>query len=321
MKRTIDGSVVESTSSQIVEPASTYVHPRSGDIISCTRRGDVPANMMDWLIESITKGYVDVPNPRNSKCVSRVDLSPNVVRCWAWWSKDYANWIARWNTENGHHLLNSYDLHLFNFTINGEGHSVLEPGLETTLAQRLDQLRWLATNFSPRNIILRFDPIVHYRILSQGQTVHDNTEHFEEIMIAAQSVGIHSVAIAMVNQYVTVVRRMRNRGMEFVSMTKEQKETEVRRLVEIAGAHEIELLACSQPEISDIEDVGTSTCIDGNLISELLVAKGKAPLSHPNTRDRGGRYPKCHCTKSVEIGGYVACKHSCAYCYANPAQM
>ncbi len=53
-------------------------------IISCSRRTGIPAFLMDWVIDRIQIGYVDVVNPFNRKQVSRVSLKPKDVRCWVW---------------------------------------------------------------------------------------------------------------------------------------------------------------------------------------------------------------------------------------------
>lgn len=54
-------------------------------IISCSRRTDIPAFLMDWVIERINIGFVDVINPFNRKQISRVSLNPEDVKCWVWW--------------------------------------------------------------------------------------------------------------------------------------------------------------------------------------------------------------------------------------------
>lgn len=53
-------------------------------IISCSRRTDIPAFLMDWVMDKIHNGYVDVINPFNRKQISRVSLSPKDVKCWVW---------------------------------------------------------------------------------------------------------------------------------------------------------------------------------------------------------------------------------------------
>jgi hypothetical protein len=52
------------------------------DIISCSRRTDIPAFLMDWIIDRIEIGYVDVVNPFNRKQTSRISLKPEDVKCW-----------------------------------------------------------------------------------------------------------------------------------------------------------------------------------------------------------------------------------------------
>jgi len=53
-------------------------------IISCSRRTDIPAFLMDWVINRIRIGYVDVPNPFYPSQIARVSLKPEDVKCWVW---------------------------------------------------------------------------------------------------------------------------------------------------------------------------------------------------------------------------------------------
>jgi hypothetical protein len=148
---------------------------KKGEVISCSRRTDAPAFKMPWVLAQIRARGVTVGNPRacheeserdsgHASTGTMVSLAPEDVRCWAWWSKDYAEWIRTWESPETGPLLRQYDAHIFNFTINSERGGPLEPRVATTLDQRLDQLAWLAANFGPENIVLRFDPIVHYRM-------------------------------------------------------------------------------------------------------------------------------------------------------------
>ena len=62
-------------------------------IISCSRRTDIPAFLMDWVIERIKQGFVDVVNPFNRSQISRVSLHPKDALAWIWWSKNFSEWI------------------------------------------------------------------------------------------------------------------------------------------------------------------------------------------------------------------------------------
>ena len=74
-------------------------------IISCSRRTDIPAFLMDWVLKRFQEGFVDVENPFNKKQVSRVSLSPKDVKCIVWWSKNFKEWIE--NYEKNQELFNS----------------------------------------------------------------------------------------------------------------------------------------------------------------------------------------------------------------------
>lgn len=53
-------------------------------IISCSRRTDIPAFLMDWVVERIKLGYVDVTNPFNRNQIAKVSLKPEDVKCRVW---------------------------------------------------------------------------------------------------------------------------------------------------------------------------------------------------------------------------------------------
>ena len=113
-------------------------------IISCSRRTDIPAFLMDWVLERIKEGYVDVVNPFNRKQVSRVSLSPKDVKCFVWWSKNFREWIKTY-IENKN-LFDSYKGHSFQFTINSP--SELENNINVSLDERFEQIEWLIQEFS-----------------------------------------------------------------------------------------------------------------------------------------------------------------------------
>ena len=328
------------------------------EVISCSRRTDIPAFKMPWILEQIRKGTVEVANPRNCEQVRLISLSREHVRCFAWWSKDYAEWIRAYEDPQTHDLLSQYDAHIFNFTINGDGngHNPLEPGLRTSLDERLAQVAWLSAHFGPHSIVLRFDPIVHYRVIRDGKYVErdlygvdgepvpassggymtNNLCDFAKIISFASLCGVKYVAVAFTILYPRIVARLRQyrtadgSQIELVDIPMSAKRTIIEQMRDFAasisyeGHPAIQIRLCCVAELSDIEDVGMSSCIDGEQINEQLAATGKrcaAPLARKGMRKDSGQREICHCIKSVDIAGYgidFACPHSCIYCYANP---
>ncbi len=57
-------------------------------IISASRRTDIPAYFSEWWMNRVEEGYVCVRNPFRYHQVSRVSLSPDVVDCIVFWSKN-----------------------------------------------------------------------------------------------------------------------------------------------------------------------------------------------------------------------------------------
>jgi hypothetical protein len=316
-----------------IEDAATGPKVKTAEIISWTRRGDGPAFFMPYMLERISLGFIDVPNPRYNKVISRISLKPEDVRCMALWSKDYQNFINAWMDPKTGATLQRYDSWLFNFTINGESHSELEPGLRTTLDQRLEQLAWLAKTFSHSAVVLRFDPIVRY-MRSAGSQVYDNLQYFEKIVSVAGSLGIYFVTIAFCNPYKRVVDRMTRHGLRLLPPDETGKKIIIAKLLAFCKKIGVFIKVCSQPSVNALDDtLVLGKCIDGDLINVLLAFNGKPLLKHAKCHEVGTAHGEkvavgskssslgCQCTKSAEIGSYAsefACAYGCVYCYANP---
>ncbi|MHA1660214.1 MAG: DUF1848 family protein, partial [Promethearchaeota archaeon] len=85
-------------------------------IISCSRRTDIPAFLMDWVLEKMKIGHVDVVNPFNRKQISRVSLKPKDLKCWVFWSKNFEEFIKSYKMNEP--LFKLYKGYYFQFTIN-----------------------------------------------------------------------------------------------------------------------------------------------------------------------------------------------------------
>ena len=57
-------------------------------ILSVSRRTDIPAFYADWVYKRIREGQVCVRNPMNRHQVSQIRLSPDVIDCIVFWSKN-----------------------------------------------------------------------------------------------------------------------------------------------------------------------------------------------------------------------------------------
>ena len=60
-------------------------------IVSASRRTDIPNYYAEWFIQRIKKGFLYVTNPMNAHQVSRIDLSPELIDCIVFWTKNPSN--------------------------------------------------------------------------------------------------------------------------------------------------------------------------------------------------------------------------------------
>jgi len=281
-------------------------------IISCSRRTDIPAFLMDWVIERIKVGYVDVVNPFNRKQISRVSLDPKIVKCFVWWSKNFGEWIKEYIKNKN--LFKSYQAHSFQFTINSP--SELEKNLKVSLGDRFNQLKWLINEFGLSAISYRYDPIIFYRNKGSDR-IKNNLDKFKFIVENVAKLGIKEIIFSFATIYPKVENRMNARGYIPIDPNLSKKQEILNGLIKITSEYNILMKACCQPDLLKYNGIEQAHCIDAYKIEQLINEK------IPKIIDTGQR-KNCGCFKSKDIGGYTGifrCKHNCDYCYASPAKI
>lgn len=136
-------------------------------IVSASRRTDIPAFYSSWFFNRIKEGYVLVPNPFDAHRISRINLSPAVVDCIVFWTKNPAPMLD--NLE----LLKDYKFY-FQFTLNPYG-SELENNLPR-FRKRIELFKRLADKIGREKVIWRYDPI----LTNEVYTVSFHREKFAE---------------------------------------------------------------------------------------------------------------------------------------------
>lgn len=287
-------------------------------IISASRRTDIPAFYLDWFMKRIRQGFFTITNPYN-KVTKKIDARPDKVHTIVFWSKNYAPFLKLCIYDELKKM--GYNL-FFHFSINSES-SMLEP-LVPPLKERLRQLGKLCELNDPKNIAWRFDPVCYYK--TSSGIVENNLSDFSEIAERASELGISRCITSFADKYRKIEKRiqfLKNKGIivpVFVDIAQTKKIEIINRMASLLDKNGIELSLCSEKELfSDIkkkENIKENACISGKLFAKLF--KG-----HPETkRDYGQRASLgCKCSQSVDIGSYALhpCFHNCLFCYANPA--
>ena len=235
-----------------------------------------------------------VRNPMNRHQVNRINLSPEVVDCIVFWSKNPAGIMDRLNK------LRDYSFY-FQFTITGYGQS-LEPNVPSW-HEAAATFRDLSEIIGKNRVIWRYDPI----ILSEQLNTGYHADKFDQI--ARQLSGkTKRCVISFVDMYKKSKRNMSS--VPIIEIHAEQMIELAAILSRISSEYGIEMTSCA--ETVDLTQYGIShgKCVDDKLIEEI---SGLTPGVKKDPTQR----PECGCVSSVDIGAYNTCPHECLYCYAN----
>ena len=121
-------------------------------ILSVSRRTDVPNYYSDWFINRIKAGFLYVRNPLNVHQISRIELSPEVIDCIVFWTKNPANMIEKLND------IKEY-VYYFQFTLNGYDKDI-EPNLPDKRKELIPTFQRLSEKIGKEKLIWRYDPIL-----------------------------------------------------------------------------------------------------------------------------------------------------------------
>ena len=269
-------------------------------ILSVSRRTDIPAWYSDWFFHRLKEGFLYVRNPVNPRQVSRVSLSPDVVDCIVFWTKNPKPMLSRLSE------LDAYPYY-FQFTLTGYGKD-LEPGVPHKREYMLPVFRELSERIGKERVIWRYDPIFFTDRYTKEYHIHA----FEEIAKVLRG-HTEKCVISFGDIYAKNRKAMAQLSChigENAAGGGEELRNFARALSGIAGENGMRIATCA--ETIDLSDCGIAhnSCIDKELIEKItgcVIRAGK---------DKSQR-AACGCIESVEVGAYDTCPAGCRYCYAN----
>lgn len=263
-------------------------------ILSVSRRTDIPAFYSEWFFNRLRDGFIDVRNPMNIHQVSRVKLTPDVIDCIVFWTKNPKAMLARLDE------LKDYNYY-FQFTLNPYDRkieSIVPKKNEIILA-----FKELSSKIGNNRVIWRYDPI----LITDAIDVNYHIQYFEEL--AKRLAGFTKrCVISFVDLY-----KKTSTNTKYLNL-REPNEDEMFAIAEafskIANNFGLEIVTCA--ENIDLQEFGIEHghCIDPVLIEEICGY-------NIDTRKDKNQRKECGCIESIDIGAYNTCCHGCAYCYAN----
>lgn len=264
-------------------------------ILSVSRRTDIPSYYSEWFYNRIKEGFVYVRNPMNIHQVSKVIISPEIVDCIVFWTKNPKPMMDRLDE------LSAYNYY-FQFTLTGYGKDI-ECNVPHKKEVMIPVFQELSQKIGSNKVIWRYDPI----IFTSKYTPEYHLRAFEQIATALNGYT-HKCVISFVDIYAKNKKNMEtinvyevndNMLMDFSA-----------ELSRIANKNNIVVASCAENIDLSKCNIQHNCCIDKAVIEKIIGCKLNVG------KDKNQR-PECGCVESVEIGTYNTCKNGCKYCYAN----
>jgi DNA repair photolyase len=272
------------------------VSARSLNIISASRRTDIPAFYMPWLMNRLQMGCASYPNPFSGQ-VHTVSLQPDEVHSIVFWSKNYGRFLPYLDelVERGYRFY-------FHYTVTGVPRR-LEPHVPDW-QQSVQVFRALAERTSPRHLQWRFDPI----LFTHEWGAEFYIERFRDIATALAG-ATRRCYFSFAILYDKVKRPLRQAGIRFREPSLEEKQALVQAMADVADECGMTLYACCE-DVFVTGKVQKAHCVDGDLLAELYPDRPLIAQFRPTRQ-------QCGCMISRDVGMYDTCPHGCVYCYAN----
>lgn len=264
-------------------------------VISASRRTDIPNYYSDWFYNRIKEKYVYVRNPMNYHQVSKISLSPEVVDCIVFWTKNPESMMSRLEELEGYH-------YYFQFTLTGYGNEI-ECHVPNKKNKMLSVFTRLSQQIGSNRVIWRYDPI----LFNEVYTKEYHIKAFEQIAGALKGAADKCV-ISFIDKYRKNKRELDKLKLKFLDDM--EWSDFVQQLSNIAKNNKMEIATCAENIDLSAYGISHNSCIDQQLIESIIGCRLKAE------KDRNQRL-ECGCIESIDIGSYNTCKNGCIYCYAN----
>lgn len=227
--------------------------------------------------------------------VSKINLSPDVVDCIVFWTKNPQPMLYRLDE------LKDYNYY-FQFTLNAYAKDI-EPNVPSKNDEIIQTFKTLSDIIGRDRVIWRYDPI----LINQKYSLEYHIKYFEKLAELLDGSFDHCV-ISFVDYYKKNSTNLKENAISELSI--ETIDNIAQELSQIAERMRFRIKTCAESRNLNQYGIEHSKCIDDKLIERItggrLIAK----------KDKNQRI-ECGCVESIDIGLYNTCLHGCKYCYAN----
>ncbi len=261
-------------------------------ILNTGSRTDIPAFFSTWFYNRIREGFVLARNPYNPVQVTRYRLTPELVDCLVFCTKNPAPMLDQL------HLLDAFHQY-WQVTITPYGRDVEHnvPPVEVVIEAfwRLSRAKGLAC------VGWRYDPIFIYGPYS----VSYHIQAFAKMAAALEGYTDHCV-ISFIDLYQKTCRNFP--GIRRVSQ--EERLAVGEAFAQIGRRHGMEIRTCCEGNELAVFGIDCSGCLTQKVMERAVGGTLCVPKTKAARTD-------CACLLGNDIGAYNTCSHGCLYCYAN----
>lgn len=305
------------------------------NIISISRRTDIPAYYSLWLKNRLKEGCCSVVNPFNLKSISQISLKPEDVSFLVFWTRDPSPLYQ--DNELWQLLEKNYNS-FFLVTFNGYPPQ-LEPKLYPQREKLMQAFSRLSELTDPERVIWRYDPIV----ISSVTPVEFHRKNFIETANLFEG-KTRRVIVSVLDMYRSVRQRLKKAeeqaGVKFKTPGELSKDIEFMKLIKFIAAAAKErgmsVQSCCEEIDLSLWGIPKGGCIDADLCNSIIEKSGlhkeglfgnelqynlwggceEINIKPIVYKKDSGQRKNCLCTVSRDIGAYKTCLSECLYCYA-----
>lgn len=261
-------------------------------ILFTSGRTDIPAFYSEWFVNRIKAGFLDVRNPYHKEQVTRYSLTPNLVDCLVFCTKNPKPMFA--------HLKEFENFGRYFFiTITPYGKDVepFVPEKDEVIQSFIE----LSKAVGSEKVCWRYDPIFINSTYSVAYHIREFKNMCEKLCGYTDR-----VIISFIDLYAKSVKNFP--GVKEVSLA-DQKFL-AGAFSSIASKFSMSIETCA--EEYDLSALGVKK---GACVSKQII-EGATGLRLMNTGIQRLR-KHCSCMPMRDIASYNCCPHLCKYCYAN----
>nr|WP_320026252.1 DUF1848 domain-containing protein [uncultured Acetobacterium sp.] len=262
-------------------------------ILNTGNRTDIPAFYSKWFYNRIRAGFVLVRNPYYPQQVIQYRLSPEVVDCLAFCTKNPAPMLDRLSE------ISAFKQFWF-VTITPYGRDI-EPHVPDQ-AQVIEAFKRLSTVSDSRAVGWRYDPI----FISEKYSLDFHLDSFERMASSLKGYTDHCVI-----SFIDLYQKTRRNFRDVQAVTTAERSQIGQAFAALARQNQMTLRSCSEGIDLAPYGVDCSGCMTQAVLERAIGTSLKVPKNRHTSREG------CDCLLGSDIGVYNSCGHGCRYCYAN----